>query len=526
MLSRTKSCTLALALVGLLCGAAWAADSPAELRADLEERFALVPLSGGLLLQPLDASAGPRAIEISGAGIALDGQIVGTDELRLRLGEEAADLVLATAALDETARRELVAAPPRPEAPVAPEAIAAELDEDEERAIEAEAQAARDEAKAARDEERARRQKKQSYRRTGDTEVAFGSSVIVDRDEVTEDVVVMGGFLKVEGKVEGDATVLGGSATIEGEVTGDVTAIGGPVRLEDGSRVHGDVTSVGSRVFRDEGARVDGQVEQVPFEADFSFGPWSDWRQWKNQGHAYDFSLNPWTWWTGIGWSLVKLLFFVALAWLSLLLAQRPIDRMERRIEAEPWKTGLVGLLAQVLFFPVLIMLVVFLAISIIGIPLLLLVPFALFALLIVGWLGFVAVAGRVGSWARERFSWQLGSPYWVVLVGLLLIGTLSILGDLLDFGVAPMRFLAGMFMFFGAIVSWACWTIGFGAAVLTRFGTAASWDRAEELVTPLPPVPGSMGGAADRHAEVGDEPFESGPEDGFETPPDDEDRA
>jgi hypothetical protein len=39
-------------------------------------------------------------------------------------------------------------------------------------------------------------------------------------------------------------------------------------------------------------------------------------------------------------------------------------------------------------------------------------------------------------------------------------------------------------------VVSWATWTIGFGAVVLTRFGTADSWNRAEEAVEPLPPVP------------------------------------
>ena len=514
MLSPTRSLAAAFVVACLGCGFSAAADfeSSAQLRESLEEHFVLLPLSDGLVLQPLAEGEGPRAVEISNSGVALDGQAVGADELRLRLGDEAAELVLAAADLDDDALEALLTATPVedstaevPEADVENEADSVEA---EAAALEAEALALEEEYESARDRarraekrvERARRTKANRHRRTGDSEFAFGSSVTVDRDEVTDDVLVMGGFLKVQGRVNGDATVMAGSATIEGEVTGDVTAIGGPVRLESGSYVQGKVTSVGGRVFRDEGARVGGEIEQVPMSANFDFARWGDWRRWDR---SHDFHMSPWHWWSGIGWSLVKLLFVIGLAWLALLLAPGPIDRMERRIEAEPWKTGLVGLLTQVLFFPMVIMLTVFLAISIIGIPLLLILPFALLGLMIVAGLGFVAVAGRVGGWAQERFGWQLGSPYWVVLVGLGLIGSLSIVGDLLDFGVAPMRFIAGMFMFFGAIVSWAACTIGFGAAVLTRFGTADSWNRAEEMAATLPPIPG----AAELVADQGDLP-------------------
>ena len=51
------------------------------------------------------------------------------------------------------------------------------------------------------------------------------------------------------------------------------------------------------------------------------------------------------------------------------------------------------------------------------------------------------------------------------------------------------MRFLAGMFLFFGAIVCFAAWMIGIGAAVLTRFGTADSWARKPVAPPPAPPA-------------------------------------
>jgi cytoskeletal protein CcmA (bactofilin family) len=502
----------ALVLLVLSGAAAAGLAQPATLaglRADLEERFELIPLSDGVLLRAHDAS-GPRAVEVSGHTVALDGEPVGTDELRLRLGAEASELVLAVLDLDPDARQALLRA--------TPEAVIEDAAEAEEAAAGAEeaaagAEEARATAREAAEEARAaaeqlRQNVKKKRHRTGDSEVAFAGSITVEKDEVSDDVLVFGGFLKVEGRVEGEATVIGGSATISGEVTGDVTAVGGPVRLENGAHVHGDVVSVGAKVYRDAGARVDGDVEQVPFRTDMSFGPWGQWaRGWSgHRHHDYDFDWNPWGWWTGMGWRLVKLLFFAGLAWIALLVARRPIERMERRVAREPWKTGLVGLLAQVLFFPMLIMLIVFLAISIIGIPLILVVVLALPVLVLIAWLGYVAVAGRVGGWVSRRFGWHVESPFWAVLIGLVLICSLSLVGNLLNFGVAPMRFVAGMFLFCGAIVSWAAWTIGFGAVVLTRFGSAESWSRAEQAVAPLPPVP-SYDDQPDEALDAGGEP-------------------
>ena len=479
---------LLLALGGLAIAGAAETESLAELRAGLESRFEILELSDRVVLTLPADEPGPRAVEVAGSMIALDGEAVGTDELRARLGAEAAGWVLAFAELDEAARRELLAAP----APAAgieevAEAVAGSVAEGVAESVAERVAAAEEAAAAAREK---RRSEPRRPRRTGDSEVAFAGSLTVEKDEVTEDVLVVGGVLKVVGRVEGEATVLGGSANIEGVVEGDVTAVGGTVRLESGSWVHGDVTSVGGRVYREDGARVDGEVEQVPLSADLRFGPWTNWKHWRHYGDYGKFEFAPWGWLTGLGWKLFKVLFLAALAWVSLLLARGPIDRMERRIEAEPWKTGLVGLLAQVLFVPAVIMLTVFLAISIVGIPLLLLLPFLLLAVLVVGWLGLVAVAGRVGSWAEGRFGWTLGSPFWVVLVGFVLLASLSLVGQILDFGVAPMRFLAALFGFFGAIVGFAAWTIACGAAVLTRFGTAESWSRAESFTAPLPPLP------------------------------------
>ncbi len=462
-----------------------------ELKSTLEESFTLLPLSDGVLLQPLDPDGGPRAIEVSGAGVALDGVPAGSDEVRARLGE-AAEAVLELAALPRSERTavldgtaETLAAE---EAAAAAEALAAEAEIVEAGEAEPSPGVAPTPPERPRRPERPERPRRPRTH-SGDT-VVVARSMTVEAGETTEDIVVVGGFLKIRGMVDGDALVMGGSATVEGHVTGDVVAIGGPVRLEDGAHVEGDVSSVGSEVYQDRGARVDGEIEQVRFEGDLSFPFWTRWGEWRNAPY-HDFDFSPWGWWSGLGWKLIRLLFLAALAWVALLIFRRPIDRMERRLAAEPWKTGLVGLLAVALFVPSLVLLCVFLAISIIGIPLLIVVPFGILALVVVAFLGFVAVAGRIGGWLGRRFGWELGSPFWVVLLGLTAIVSLSIVGRLLDFGIAPLRFVAGLFLFFGGLVWFTSWVFGIGAAVLTRFGTAASWSRADDLVAPLPPIPG-----------------------------------
>ena len=227
MLSRTRSFVAALAIVMVASAAFAVAGSEAvELRSSLEQHFDILPLSDGMLLRARDEGARPRTVEISSGAIALDGQSVGSDELRVRLGDEVAELILAVVDLDEAARQEVLLAPASEEGVAEEETAEKAAAEEGSVVVESTSETSRDASAESEDEDRSRRDKKRKYRRTGDSEVAFAGNLTVDRREVTEDVLVIGGLLKVEGRVEGDATVIFGSATIEGEVTGEVTAIG------------------------------------------------------------------------------------------------------------------------------------------------------------------------------------------------------------------------------------------------------------------------------------------------------------
>jgi len=503
---------LCCALLGLAATPAPAqheTDSDRRLRDALEEDFEVLVLRDGVLLQPRDASVTPRSIEVGPGGVYLDGTPAGEDELVARLGEETAARVLELADRDVEDLRRLVTE--------APEAESAELAESEadtevgEDAGEAAQEGAGEEAGEEADEEAGEKPERvPSERRVHrDTQVVIASGHTVERDEVSEDVLVMGGSLRVHGKVVGDAVAVGGSVTISGEVTGDVSSIGGTVDLEPTADVHGDVVSVGGRVHREPGAEVGGKIEEVPFRWRFSSSPWRD--GWFDAGD-YTFDFSPWRHWMRVGWKVFWVLFLALLACIALLAARRPIERMERRIQGEPWKAGLIGLLAQVLFIPVVVLVTVVLAISIIGIPVLLLLPFALVFVALAAFLGFVATARVAGRWLERRFGRDLGGPYVEALVGLAAIYAVSLVGHVLNVGPMPLRFLGVMSLVLGVLITYAAWTVGFGASILTRFGSADSWERGGGR-RPLPSVP-QVPPPGEGSASMFDEPEDWSPED------------
>ena len=373
-------------------------------------------------------------------------------------------------AAQETEEEPAAAEPAQPEPPAEPEM--AEEPEEEERP------------------EREGRSERRRHRRN-DAQVVVGSSLTIEEDETSDNVLVIGGSLTVLGEVYGDAVAIGGSLVVEGRVTGDASAVGGSVSLGPEAEVMGDAMSFGGSVEREEGAEVHGEVVELSGPGvHWSKWPrmlsWGDWGGHRAERHHY----SPFGWATSQAWRIFCLIVLVLVAFLALLLGRTPIDRISRRVEAEPWKSGLVGLATQILFVPLLIMLCVMLAVSIIGIPFLLLLPFALVAMCIVIFLGYVGVALKLGDLLKERFGWSIKSPYMVLLLGIAGLHIWSLIGHMINFNGPPLKLFAGLFMLFGFLVCYVAWTLATGGAVLTRFGTAESWGRKSAAQPPAaPPV-------------------------------------
>ena len=177
-----------------------------------------------------------------------------------------------------------------------------------------------------------------------------------------------------------------------GEVRGSVVAIGGSAELGPKAVVRGDVTAVGGAIKRDPAAQVDGETHEVGVGGVGA----SDWR--------FSFPSLATLWW---GWtlsafyslvaSIVRVAVLCLLAALVMLVARDYVERVGAQAAAEPFKSGAVGFLAQIFFVPVLVITILLLVVTIIGIPLLVLIPFAILGLGIFALVGFTSVAHYVG---------------------------------------------------------------------------------------------------------------------------------
>jgi hypothetical protein len=96
----------------------------------------------------------------------------------------------------------------------------------------------------------------------GDDRTVMGGNLRIEKDEVVDDVAVLGGAIDVYGTVTGNLAVTGGTARVhEGAVIeGDATAIGGLLVIEKGAEVQGDVGVVGGKLERQPGAIVGGKI--------------------------------------------------------------------------------------------------------------------------------------------------------------------------------------------------------------------------------------------------------------------------
>ena len=489
------------------------ASASGALRRQLEGRYEVLPLRDGLMLRPRTERSGVRSIEVSGASIAVNGERVNDAVLRAWLGEDAGPL-LQLLALPSAERRAMfglstpgagssgtaspapsdtagddasgdetdssgadssgdsvtelpaVPAPPgAPEAPEVPEAPAVEPESND------------------------------ANVRIG-TLVRFAGSARVDADEEAEQVVVIGGPATVDGSVQQEVTAIGGRVTVNGRVGGDVISVGGSVHLGPKAEVDGDVTSVGGSVEREPGAKVHGQINQAA-----GFGP-----RIHIGGDDRDFDF--WPWWSPFAgamrlmWSILTLAIFALLVAVTVVVARDPVARVEAKIAGEFWQSGLAGFLAQLLFIPLFVLVTVVLVVSIVGIPLLVLYPFLILALIVGGLIGFSSFALWVGRLVERRFDRRYGSAVATALVGLFAIEICRIVGRLLSVGNGPLDVFGWFFSITGFLLSYIAWTVGFGAVILTRFGMGPRRPRgvvpdvppydpyAAAPLAPIPPVP------------------------------------
>lgn len=263
-------------------------------------------------------------------------------------------------------------------------------------------------------------------------------------------------------RVLGAVVAVFGSVTVEGQVDGDVVAVFGSVMLEPGAQVEGDVVAVGGAVRQPAGAVVNGESVSL------SFLPM-----------AWGFP------------TTATLLIAVALGWVVTLLMAFLLfslfrDRMMRVAETASRRTG-VSLAIGVMSIPLFLFSFVLLLVTLIGIPIALVLPFAYgFAV----WAGQIAVTYVLGCRLLRRGLGE-GAPWAPLVAGTLVVAAFSILSTVLSGPTGPIRTIGMFFGLVGTVLLFGLSVVGTGALIVSKFGSPPF--EAATAAGP-PPSPASHG--------------------------------
>jgi hypothetical protein len=243
-----------------------------------------------------------------------------------------------------------------------------------------------------------------------------------------KDLVKVGGSVVVEeGQRVKDAVAVGGDVTVRGEVTNDAVAVGGSVFLSPDAVVQGSAVSVGGEVVQPEGAQVNEDVVEisVPFVR-------STVRSMVEEGWR------P-VWRTAQAVSFVG---FLALALILVALFPSTFEKLAVQSRTKPLEAGLWGLIGVVLIVPVMVLL----AISLVGIPL---IPFEILFVVLAMVVGYIGIGLMIGQGVARAFKKDETHVVLSTLIGVALLG------------------LVGWVPFLGGIVRALASLIGFGAALV-----------------------------------------------------------
>jgi cytoskeletal protein CcmA (bactofilin family) len=260
-------------------------------------------------------------------------------------------------------------------------------------------------------------------------DVSTGAGDLEVRGRVEDDVHSGFGDVLVTGKVKGDIDAGFGDVKIEGPVEGDVRAEFGDVYVN--APVKGDIHVGWGEVDLGPDADISGNLECEGCEITGNRGAVKG--DMMARGMAIDFDDSHGPSIIGFfGW-LFAALAFAACAVLAAVVAPRPLASAVRRAEESPGRSFVYGLISLPAFF----VLCVALAVTIIGIPLLVLLVPAYLALLFFGALVAAFFIGTRVLMVTGRY--RVGNALAAVVGAMILAATtfIPVLGDLLLYALS-----------------------------------------------------------------------------------------
>ena len=262
------------------------------------------------------------------------------------------------------------------------------------------------------------RERRREWRgRHGSERVVFGHSFTVGANETVDKAVAIGGSVTIAGHVRRDAVAIGGSVTLEpgARVEGDAVAIGGAVSVAEGATLEGDNVSLGGTIPTTVGSMVRWVVGGPHMFSMFRFAA-----------------------------RLTRAVLLFVIALLIAVAFPGALTRIGTYLVNRPGLSALGGFALLLGFVP----LVVLLAVTIIGIPL---IPVAVISLVALLLFGFTVSAGWLGE--KLPFLRENKTPLRTVALG----------------GVVLV--LVGLIPWIGTVVVVLAAVVAAGATLLSRFG-------------------------------------------------------
>ena len=263
----------------------------------------------------------------------------------------------------------------------------------------------------------------------GEDRVVTGSNVTIARDEVVDNLTVLGGSAEVFGTVSGDLAVFGGSVQLHdsAHVHGDLTTMGGSVDVADGAVVDGDISTLGGHVDR----------QRPGDDATATPGDWDDCEADDCAEDAEDDG----GFLARAGRAVARSALLFAFGAVLLALASLRMERLQGEIVTRPGRTlalGVVGLLGGLLAL-------LAVSVTIIGIPI-------AFVAVLVGALGvYAGMCAALTALGGALLGTRSPSPYLHLALGCVLY------------------LLASSIPGLGWVVTLAAVSIGCGALLGTR---------------------------------------------------------
>jgi hypothetical protein len=313
---------------------------------------------------------------------------------------------------------------------------------------------------------------------TADGGVITGDHTVAAGEEV-DDIVVIGGTLTVRGTVTGDAVVVGGNLLMEsgGSIAGDAVVTGGEI-LDHGGKIRGEMRIVDradeALAGRGAGAReglaaaARGQAAEARADAREAV------RAASHDEHSWFGPIRR-----GLSGFISTVALGIVLAGIgsALIFYGRPyLETVSDTIRTSSVRSGAVGIAAGFLVIPAFVVLLVALAVSIVGIPLLLVAapvyPLAVAAAVAMGLLAAShAIGERTADQRRESFDLRYRNSYSYLFTGLGMLITPLLAAHLLHM-TGFLGFLGTMLEIVTWMAIWLAATVGFGAVILSRAGT------------------------------------------------------